>query len=465
MTGMSIMPGVRQLNRAQQIQQYYETKEYRLCPIALKRYLRKSKLTFGARELFDLLLDESTFSDDWSTNISRARMSEELGRSIKTISRLLLELEKSNYIIRKLNPSQASTLYINFPEDLIEALEDAPDRRKAKAIKKCGTVETFGSTESLEKVHDADIGYTQKWGGDLPKNETPTIYNTKQYTNNNHCVKKEHSAVNENPIVVSSEISKFPLDNSLSADEIGTETQTSQHREAMGKEFGGYSDGNPQALDFFADKQEKGVNQEQVSVLEASIQGLKGETDSLYVQLSVEQDRGEKLRLMDLVRDKNERLSSLENQLASLQVKAKPHKALREGQRQLRAGQVERIRIAVLAAYGDASEARRVGLDVMEQIRYGSLAKKSYKTGNVMSVALAVNTACNMLIIARAVLFHITHKVWIIRRLLESRFSEIINCHSFFFRSNCNFPMKSITYSDIKATFKWRFWNIASRLT
>ena len=114
------------------------------------------------------------------------------------------------------------------------------------------------------------------------------------------------------------------------------------------------------------------------------------------MQLSVEQNQDEKLRLMDLVKGKNEQLSTLENQLASLQVKAKPHKALREGQRELSAGQVARISKVAFEFSGDAIEAKRVAFEMSEEIRYGSLAKKSYRSGKPMSVEFAVNSACRL---------------------------------------------------------------------
>ncbi len=170
--------------RISAIDHYYETREYRLAPLGLKQHLRRSSLSSGARECFDLLLDESTFSHDWSTQVSRADIAEELRKEPNSITRLLLELEKAGYIIRKLNPSQASTIYINFPEDAIAALEVSNVRRsKRKAIQECGTIIDQSDVEKSTEV--SNFRSPQKRVDDLPKIVSPTLYNTKQYNNNN----------------------------------------------------------------------------------------------------------------------------------------------------------------------------------------------------------------------------------------------------------------------------------------
>ena len=151
------------MNRSDLINHYCQTKEYRIMPIGLKRHLRKSKLSSGAKECFDLLYDEATFSSDWSTRISRKQIASELGKNINTVTRLLAELERGKYIVRSCNIGETSTIYINFPEDVISDIEDTPDRKKAEAIKKCGRV--------------VDSNSTQKCVAPLNKNDDSTLYN------------------------------------------------------------------------------------------------------------------------------------------------------------------------------------------------------------------------------------------------------------------------------------------------
>jgi hypothetical protein len=149
-------------------------------------------------------------------------------------------------------------------------------------------------------------------------------------------------------------------------------------------------------LEFFHPR-ERVDSSNQLAKLADSIAGLKGDADALYAKLSIEQNKAEKLKLMDLIQSTNERLASLENQLVSMKIEAKPPKALREGQRQLNAHQLARIKKSALGACNGSSNAKELSLDAIEQIRFGSLAVKSRGTGKTMSVEFAVNTACKLI--------------------------------------------------------------------
>ena len=81
------------MNRSETIQFYCDTKEYRISPYGLNRHLRRCKLSSGAKECFRLLFDEATFSNDWSTKISRKQIANELGtaekpKNINAVSKL-----------------------------------------------------------------------------------------------------------------------------------------------------------------------------------------------------------------------------------------------------------------------------------------------------------------------------------------------------------------------------------------
>ena len=167
-------------NRAEKIQHYFDTKEYRMCPYGLKKHIRRSDLTAGAKECFFFLLDEATFSGDWSAQISRRDIGFEIKKDEKSISRLLLELEKFGYIIRKKQPGKPSIIYINLPAGAIEDLEQSPTRKKPKAIKRCGTID--------HKPHEVNAfdrkTSPQKCEPGMRKNEDTTICNN-IYINNN----------------------------------------------------------------------------------------------------------------------------------------------------------------------------------------------------------------------------------------------------------------------------------------
>ncbi|NQY42718.1 MAG: hypothetical protein HRT87_05170, partial [Legionellales bacterium] len=122
------------ITRSELINHYIQTKEYRISPYGLNKHLRRCKLSSGAKECFRLLFDEATFSNDWSTRISRQQIANELGtaekpKNINTVTRLLAELERGKYIIRSRNVGETSTIYINFPEDVINDIEATPDRK------------------------------------------------------------------------------------------------------------------------------------------------------------------------------------------------------------------------------------------------------------------------------------------------------------------------------------------------
>ena len=285
---------------------------------------------------------------------ARSEIADELQKSLNTVSRLLLELEQAGYIIRKQQSSQASTIYINLPPDAIEALEASPSRKKVKAIKKCGAIVQEKGNEKLENIEcDNDIEPTQKRGDDLLKNDSPTIYNNIDYNINNN--------------------TELDIDRKCDS----------------------------AVVNFFEDKPECIDNSEQISELKNNIAHLEKETQDIYnhlATLKVKDNRQEVNNLWDSVKRNSAHQSMLQIQLDKFKKPKKPHIALREGQRMLNTNQLRKIQKATLSfTNGDTAKSRELGLNMIEEVRFGSLAKKSYKSNKPMSVDFSVNTACMLL--------------------------------------------------------------------
>ena len=329
-------------SRSDLINHYLQQKEYRIMPIGLRRHLRKSKLSSGARECFDLLYDEATFSNDWSTRISRKQIASELGKNINTVTRLLAELEKGKYIIRTRNIGETSTIYINFPEDVISDIEATPDRKKVEAIKKCGTV--------------VDSNSTQKCVDPLNKKSNSTL-NNNIYKNNNR--ELDPSKVDScdsskgNSVVVDS----FFMDDDSSKASVDT---VEQENNLM----------------------------EKVSSLETSIQSLYNQTK--------DKSSDEVLKIYSDIDKLTPQKHELERQLAVLQQKNKPKQnndvADRLDKFTLR--QLETIRDCCLyESNNDEAQAKKNARGLISQVLTGSLDTVSYKTGKPMTIQHRLNIA------------------------------------------------------------------------
>ena len=331
--------------RSEIIQYYCDTKEYRAIPIGLRRHLRKSKLSSGARECFDLLYDEATFSNDWSTRISRKQIASELGtaekpKNINTVTRLLAELEKGKYIIRTRNIGDTSTIYINFPEDVINDIEDTPDRKRVEAIKKCGTV--------------VDSNSTQKCVGGLRKNDDSTL-------NNNIYIK---------------------YNKKLDTRDVKS-CESSKEKSVVVHSFFMDDDSDSSSVETLA--QENNLI-ERISSLETDIQSLynqtKGKSSEDILKIYTEVDK--------LTPQKHE----LERQLAVLKQKSKPKKDIGDSLQKFTDKQIEAIKDCCLyQAQGDKTQAKKYERALISQVLTGSLNTLSYKTGKPMTIQHRLNIA------------------------------------------------------------------------
>ncbi|NQY42996.1 MAG: hypothetical protein HRT87_06630 [Legionellales bacterium] len=333
------------MNRSELINHYCQTKEYRAMPIGLRRHLRKSKLSSGAKECFDLLYDEATFSSDWSTRISRHQIANQLGtaekpKNINTVTRLLAELERGKYIIRSRNIGDTSTIYINFPEDVINDIEATPDRKRVEAIKKCGTV--------------VDSSSTQKCVAPLCKNDDSTL-------NNNIYIKYNK---------------KLDTDKVESCD-------PSKEKSVVVNSFFMDEDSDSRSVDTV--EQENNLV-ERISSLEKDIQSLynqtKGKSSDEILKIYRDIDK--------LTPQKHE----FERQLAVLKQKSKPKKDIGDSLQKFTDKQLETIRnCSMYKAKGDKTQAKKYERGLMQQVLTGSLNTVSYKTGKPMTIEHRLNIA------------------------------------------------------------------------
>ena len=102
-------------------------------------------------------------------------------------------------------------------------------------------------------------------------------------------------------------------------------------------------------------------------------------------------------KFLDKLQNKNAYLGTLENKLANLQMKP-PDVAGSAGARALTRAQLLKIKNAAMQhTNNDEQQAKDVGLQMIKEIRFGNLAKKSYQTGREMTVDFSVNAACKLL--------------------------------------------------------------------
>jgi hypothetical protein len=169
-------------NKALQLQELFQKKQYQNLPIGLQGYFRtESKLSDGAILLWQLLQELSFYDEQWSVQISIKDLSYKLGKHERQTARLLKSLEAGGYVVRENvksgNVNLASRIYVRLPQHVIDILENEPNR--AKAIKQCGTVDTSSY------VKDGIRGYDKCVIGGYDKNVTTNNNIINNIYNNN----------------------------------------------------------------------------------------------------------------------------------------------------------------------------------------------------------------------------------------------------------------------------------------
>ena len=194
----------------QVIQSLWQNKEYRNIPVELSRHFRQQSTISDAAVLCWQALHEMAFFDkDWSVQISKNCLSEEINKSPPTTARLLNELERHGYIWRSQNKYKgydlSSRIYVTIPPEAIEAISQKPDRKQA--TKECGTIDYSVKANEIEQIEtkkesetldlELENNLSDCTSARCLKNETP-----KNNINNNINNNKE-SDKNNDDIVVS----------------------------------------------------------------------------------------------------------------------------------------------------------------------------------------------------------------------------------------------------------------------
>ena len=166
-----------------QLCDFAEKKEYRIIVKKEFEYLVNSNLSDGAKLCWLTLKFEGLFTEG-VFSVSNKELAAKLSKSTSAVSRYLSELELHEYIFcdraKKRGEWSKNRVRVSFPDDGIESIGQAPDRKiaphRANKIKKCGT----RANSRLGGI--ANMGYP------YPKNETSTYYNTISKNTNNNAV-------------------------------------------------------------------------------------------------------------------------------------------------------------------------------------------------------------------------------------------------------------------------------------
>ena len=348
----------------QVIQSLWQNKEYRNFPVELlKHFRRQSNISDAAVMCWQALYEMAFFDKDWSIQISKNSLSQEINKSPASVARLLNELEREGYIWRSQKKYKgydlSSRIYVTLPQDAIDAIAEKPDRKKV--AQECGTVDYSVDVNEVEieqievkkKVEDSEIELEE----DLSDCTTARclIYET-PYSNINNNINNNREVTDTEPDIV---------------------------------------------VSFFGNEQKVVDNSEQIAKLENEVSESNKKMDNIYSKLAVlkgKENQQEIDRLWEDIKIQSQRQSDVTLRINKLKMKKKPNVALRDGQRMLDRVRLKRICEASLGfTNGDISKARDVALHVVHAIRFGSLSKTSYKTGKTMTIAHAVNTAIGLL--------------------------------------------------------------------
>ena len=137
----------------QVIQSLCQNKEYRNFPVELLRHFRRqSNISDSAVMCWQALYEMAFFDKDWSIQISKNSLSQEINKSPASVARLLNELEREGYIWRSQKKYKgydlSSRIYVTLPQDAIDAIAEKPDRKKV--AQECDTVDYSVDVNEVE---------------------------------------------------------------------------------------------------------------------------------------------------------------------------------------------------------------------------------------------------------------------------------------------------------------------------
>jgi hypothetical protein len=106
--------------------------EYRNFPKAILDYARRV-LSKTAQDLYLFLTAEAVYHEHKMVKISRQSMADAIFRSVKTVGRLLNELQSKSFILRK--RTRPLSIYVRAPKDIVEKML-IKNTRRPRCIKK-----------------------------------------------------------------------------------------------------------------------------------------------------------------------------------------------------------------------------------------------------------------------------------------------------------------------------------------
>jgi hypothetical protein len=178
--------GAKPTRRVGEIRSLMQGVEYRNQPEVLMDHMIKDpSISDGAYRLFQLIYKDGFFDDLFSISRAKKSLAKDLNTSVSSINRRLKELSDAGYIniVKQRTNGEwlPSRISVDLPSSLVQALEEAPIRRKV--IAKCGTVAKESQSEE-ESTQGIEGDVTGERGVHSPVRLTPYIYNINKNNNN-----------------------------------------------------------------------------------------------------------------------------------------------------------------------------------------------------------------------------------------------------------------------------------------
>ena len=342
-----------------------KTKEYTLtATFLLDTILTDTKLNAHAAKLWQLLFSKAKFHPNLEIKISYIELGQILSKSIRTINRYIATLTKNGYLC-KLNNYHSNggqtinTLYIRFPQQMIEQAKQAKDRKCLEGV----------TTAKSLKTPTFDVNIDR--GGDVTNGRHKDNIDNKNNNKNNNavvCLVPKTNAVigtteGKNKSNIHAEITEVEkLKQHIATQKEFLENITS-HRLIAEKAW--LSE---------RDLQQMVINQAKFGQLDATYQLEQGRLQQLE----------KKLQRMEISLARENKLT-----------KDKQYISNREGKRVISPFVFKLLEKNLYAFYSDSFHVAKLLNEIIYEVRFGSL-RFSKTTGTEISIPHAINIALKL---------------------------------------------------------------------